>query len=555
MPTERLPRRRQGVRLTAPDDAPSPAAALADGEQAHPWFLTALQRGNRHTRVSTWSEGNDVRPLVHGRPYFRALAAAVEEMRSGDLLLYAGWRVDPDEIVAEDGTTISRLVARAARRGVDVRGLIWRSQMDRLRFARRQNRRFAELINAVGGQILLDQRVRPFGSHHQKYFVLRHPGRPALDRVFLGGIDVAHSRGDDADHHGDAQHVPFNRWYGGKPSWHDVQITAQGPAVRDVEECFRERWDDPASLSRRPGQLARHLLGRPRLRPTPLPEPLPTPEPRGSAAVQLLRTYPQRRPGYPFAPQGERSVARGYAKALRRARRLVYLEDQYLWSTDVAEVFAEALRRQPGLQLVAVVPRFPDHEVNAPFPVALHAHTLALDVVREAGGDRVHILDVEIDTGRPVYVHSKVCVVDDVWASVGSDNFNRRSWTHDSELTAAVVDDALDLREPLDPGGLGDGARVFARRLRLELWREHLDLPDDTGLVDPDEAVATLLSSVAALDAWYAGGCEGPRPRGRLRTHVMTTPTTRQRRTAFLAYRAFVDPDGRPPQMKVRGHH
>ncbi len=48
--------------------------------------------------------------------------------------------------------------------------------------------------------------------------------------------------------------------------------------------------------------------------------------------MQLLRTYPYRRPGYPFAPLGERSMARGYCKAAARARRLIYLEDQYLWS-------------------------------------------------------------------------------------------------------------------------------------------------------------------------------------------------------------------------------
>jgi hypothetical protein len=65
--------------------------------------------------------------------------------------------------------------------------------------------------------------------------------------------------------------------------------------------------------------------------------------------VQLLRTYPSRRPPYPFAPHGERSVARAYAKALRRARALVYLEDQFVWSKEVAAVFAAALDAQPGL--------------------------------------------------------------------------------------------------------------------------------------------------------------------------------------------------------------
>ena len=85
-------------------------------------------------------------------------------------------------------------------------------------------------------------------------------------------------------------------------------------------------------------------------------------------------------------------------------------------------------------------------------------------MVHEAGGDRVQILDVENDEAHPVYVHAKICVVDDVWATVGSDNFNTRSWTHDSELSAAaILDDERDTRAPDDPGGLGDGARCFAR--------------------------------------------------------------------------------------------
>jgi phosphatidylserine/phosphatidylglycerophosphate/cardiolipin synthase-like enzyme len=549
----RLEFRREGVRLVAPDDFAVPAPAPL--EPGHDWFLTASQRGNRSTGMRTWTDGNAVRPVVHGRPYFAALADAVDGTRPGDAIFLAGWRVDPDELVRDDGTTVTQLLAAAARRGVTVRGLVWRSQMDRMRFSRRQNRLFSEAMNDAGGEVLLDHRVRPFGSHHQKFVVVLHPDRPDQDVVFLGGIDVAHSRRDDIEHRGDPQRMPFARWYGGAPAWHDVQIEVRGPAIRDVEEVFRERWGDPAQLSRSPWRTLQRLLDLPERHPSPLPAPLPDPPAPGSCSVQLLRTYPNRWPGYPFAPHGERSIARGYAKALRRARRLIYIEDQYLWSTSVARVFAEALRKEPRMHLVVVVPRVPDQDAELMIPTALYGHTQALDIVREAGGDRVLILDLENDDGRPVYVHSKVCAIDDVWATVGSDNFNRRSWTHDSELTAAVVDEARDLREPRDPAGLGDGARVFARSLRLELWREHLELPDGDTLLDPDEAVATLRRSVAALDAWYAGGCAGPRPPGRLRTHVIVVPTPWQRRLAVPAYRTIVDPDGRPPRMKVRGHH
>jgi phosphatidylserine/phosphatidylglycerophosphate/cardiolipin synthase-like enzyme len=167
----------------------------------------------------------------------------------------------------------------------------------------------------------------------------------------------------------------------------------------------------------------------------------------------------------------------------------------------------------------------------------------------------VHVFDVENRQGTPVYVHAKVCVVDDVWASVGSDNFNRRSWTHDSELSSAVLDTTRDPREPSDPAGMGDGARVFARDLRLELAREHLDRAadgsEDDDLLDPAAFVAALDDSAAALDAWYDGGRHGPRPPGRLRQHRPEKLSRRDRLWATPVYRLLVDPDGRPLRMRL----
>ena len=46
--------------------------------------------------------------------------------------------------------------------------------------------------------------------------------------------------------------------------------------------------------------------------------------------------------------------------------------------------------------------------------------------------DRVALYDLENHAGTPVYVHAKACLVDDTWATIGSDNLNRRSWTRDS---------------------------------------------------------------------------------------------------------------------------
>ena len=239
--------------------------------------------------------------------------------------------------------------------------------------------------------------------------------------------------------------------------------------------------------------------------------------------VQVLRTYPAVRPRYAFAPHGERSIARGYTKAIRRARRLIYLEDQYLWSTDVARLFARALRDQPDLHLVAVVPRHPDVDGRFALPPNQVGREKALALCRKAGGDRVHVFDVENHEGTPVYVHAKVCVVDDVWASVGSDNFNRRSWTHDSELSCAVLDETRDerARRATRPGSATAPA-VFARDLRLRAVAR-APRPRGRRRRGPrgpgDRRTPRCRPPRRRWSDWHRGGRSGPRPPGRLRPH------------------------------------
>jgi phosphatidylserine/phosphatidylglycerophosphate/cardiolipin synthase-like enzyme len=276
--------------------------------------------------------------------------------------------------------------------------------------------------------------------------------------------------------------------------------------------------------------------------------------------VQVLRTYPAVRPKTPYAPRGERSVARGYGKAFRRARRLIYLEDQYMWSPHIARLLADALRSNPELHLVVVVPRHPDVDGRFALPPNEVGRLEAIQVTRKAAPDRVHVFDLENHAGTPVYVHAKVCVIDDVWACVGSANLNRRSWSHDSELSCAVLDDTPDEREPRDPAGLGDGARRFARDLRLTLLREHLDraddgsedVTDDGDLADPDVTVRAVNAAADALNAWHAGGRVGPRPPGRLRPHQPEKLPLLTRLWAVPAYRVVYDPDGRSVRDRLR---
>jgi phosphatidylserine/phosphatidylglycerophosphate/cardiolipin synthase-like enzyme len=464
-------------------------------------------------------------------------------MRAGDLLLFADWRGDPDEqLLGTAGTEAGQVFARAARRGVLVRGLFWRSHWDRLAFSAEENRHLGEEVNAAGGCCLLDMRVRTGGSHHQKFVVLRHRERPQLDVAFVGGIDLCHSRRDDASHAGDVQRQPMAAVYGPRPPWHDVQLAITGPAVADVETVFRERWDDPQPLSRSPfHQMADRWRGDDQTRAS-LPPRWPAPPPTGPHAVQLLRTYGRRLGGYPFAPKGERSVARGYIKALGRARSLIYIEDQYLWSSDVGDQIARALSANPALHVIAVLPHHPDQDGRFSGPPNVYGREAAFARLRAVAPDRVALYGIENDAGCPVYVHAKVCIIDDLWASTGSDNFNRRSWTHDSELTAAVWDTT--------PAPAGPR---YARDLRLTLAREHLAVEPSSTL--PVAMFAAFADSARALQAWSDGGRTGPRPPGRLRPLEDRAVTSSARWWARPLYRTVYDPDARSLPDRLRNRY
>lgn len=527
---------------------------------AESWFLSRAERGNLATGVHSggsgspaWSEGNLVRPLLHGASYFARLHEELTDLQAGDRVWFTDWRGDADERLLPDGPTIGDSLAGVARAGVEVRGLIWRSHGERTSspMSGRSNELLSRKINEAGGEVLLDQRVRLFGSHHQKLFVIRRRDDPSRDVAFVGGLDLSHSRRDDADHEGDPQAVTMDPRYGKRPPWHDAALELRGPVVADVLAVFAERWNDPHPLDRgTPYRMLQQRMARMPRHPEPLPAAAPPPPPAGPHSVQLLRTYGVKRPPFPFAPEGERSVARGYAKAFARARSLIYIEDQYLWSTEVAAGIAAALERNPALNVIAVVPRYPDSDGPLVGPASRIGQLRALRMLRQAAPDRFGVFNLENGTGTPIYVHAKICIIDDTWFTCGSDNFNRRSWTTDSELTCAVVDTSADAGgSGLDSGD--EASTPLARGLRLRLWAEHLGFDqDDPRLRDPAAGLKLWNSSADALDNWHETGRRSPRPTGRVRRHTPEPVPPLQRLWANPLSRLIVDPDGRPRRLR-----
>jgi len=164
------------------------------------------------------------------------------------------------------------------------------------------------------------------------------------------------------------------------------------------------------------------------------------------------------------------------------------------------------------------------------------------------------VFDLENSAGTPIYVHAKICIIDDAWFTCGSDNFNRRSWTTDSELTCAVID-TTGTAATTDTGQVAStvpgASRPLAYGLRLQLCAEHLGLDDDDRqLHAPADGLKLWNAAADALDQWHATGRRGPRPKGRVRHHTPEPVPPLQRLWAGVANRLIVDPDGRPRRMR-----
>ena len=72
--------------------------------------------------------------------------------------------------------------------------------------------------------------------------------------------------------------------------------------------------------------------------------------------MQVVRTIAEDM--YDEFPHGDFRILESYMRALRSAQRLIYLENQFLWSPEIVAVLADKLRNPPrdDFRLVVVLP-------------------------------------------------------------------------------------------------------------------------------------------------------------------------------------------------------
>jgi phosphatidylserine/phosphatidylglycerophosphate/cardiolipin synthase-like enzyme len=363
--------------------------------------------------------------LIDGAEAFPAMADAIASARR--YVHVGGWHVAPHFELKRgpEPLVLGHLLAEAAER-VDVRVLVWAGAPVPLFHPTRKQ--VQETANALTRRTKIrceaDPREHPFHCHHEKLVLV--DGEVA----FVNGIDMTDFAGDRFD----LSFHPARRRLG----WHDVGTRLQGPAVADVDGHFSLRW--------------RELTGE------ELPS-LPAPAAAGPSTVQVVRTVAEGM--YPSVPKGEFRILESYLRAFRAARRLIYIENQFLWSPEIVAVLADKLRDPPGdeFRIVLVLPARANNG---------HDDTVGqLSVLASADEGRGRLLAATLrslsgDRDDRLYVHAKVGIVDDRWLTIGSANLNAHSLLNDTEMNV-VTDDA-----------------ALARAVRVRLWAEHLELPPET---------------------------------------------------------------------------
>ncbi|MEA5552824.1 phospholipase D-like domain-containing protein [Anabaena cylindrica UHCC 0172] len=406
--------------------------------------------------------GNQTEFLIDGRRTFEAMVKAIRTATNQNHYIYLlGWWLtdnfllipgfnprdpnsppltpgDPSFLPRDPNSAIAKLFADAASRGVQIRVMLW-DQFGT------QNTAEVKRINKLRtGGAILDNETLNYGSHHQKVLIIK--GSEGLIS-FCGGVDINPDRLHITPSSGSSSPSSGGQ---GAPL-HDVHCQIIGPAAHDLLATFIQRWmahPEHKDIDKNKGGL----LG--------LREPVPSA--KGTHFVRIARTFNQIGSRKCQKARSIRTVMTGL---IRAARKFIYIEDQYLVSMKAAAELRNALPRIQHLTIV--IP----HSSISDLPQVWARRKAFIDLLKSSPhGHKVRVFYLVNPASGTfaafTYVHAKTWIFDDEVAVIGSANCNRRGWSYDSEVIAAIYDGSP----------AANGHIPFAQKLRMALWSRHLNV-------------------------------------------------------------------------------
>lgn len=219
-----------------------------------------------------------------------------------------------------------------------------------------------------------------------------------------------------------------DKWFGdgrSNGSWRETNVRFEGPAVRQLQAAFVTAWVEATGVL---------LTGRATV------EELTD----GATAAGLLYTAPT---------LGSTAAERFFALSIGAARRTLYITSAYFAPDgNFIELLAAAAQRGVDVRILTAGART---DVN----VVRLAGRASYDTLLRSG--------VRLYEWEPTTLHAKTFVVDGVWSTVGSMNFDNRSLALNDESNLMVLDRAVGAE--MDRTFLDDLQQ--AREITLEPFR------------------------------------------------------------------------------------
>jgi phosphatidylserine/phosphatidylglycerophosphate/cardiolipin synthase-like enzyme len=240
---------------------------------------------------------------------------------------------------------------------------------------------------------------------------------------------------------------------------HDVFCEIWGPATRELIAEFQERWSR-AVKNQKKQKYSPSIETEAKKAPVKF---------RGFTSLRIGNTDP-----FEKADNEKQIIFKSYLDAIKNARDFIYIENQYFTSEVIAKAIARQMEEYPELQLLIVLPNKAEDAVVGP-AIAYRQYRL-IKLLRDTADNRSFVkqpippeksrvqvmslftMDKEFEP-KPIYVHAKVAIIDDIWMTIGSANCSDRSFELDTELNCFLENATL------------------AKSFRQRLWSEHMQLP------------------------------------------------------------------------------
>lgn len=384
--------------------------------------MTTLQQGLTG-RVLTADNRTEI--LVDGPAAYEAMFGAIRDARH---------HVHLETYILEDnevGRRLADTLIERANAGVEVRvtydGIGSFETSDA--YFERLRRHGVQLYEYQPPNPTKDLRLwRINNRHHRKLLVV--DGRVA----FTGGINISDVYRSSSFRNFFARNREDLRKRKEKRAWRDTQIRIAGPGVAEMQQLFLEMWNE---------QPEARVLGA--------PEYFPNMSAQGKDLVHIIDSV---------GGDNEVRIYDVIHAVVTQARQRIWITQAYFSPDDaLIQDLIDAARR--GVDVRMILPGYSDA------PMVMHAARSNYQVMLEAG--------IRIFERSDTVLHAKTMTVDGVWSTVGSSNFDYRSFLHNNEANAVVMGPGFAREmEALFELDLSHSQRVTAEQWRDRPWSQRL---------------------------------------------------------------------------------